>query len=61
MLPLTTHHRFLLGSLSLGHMVNDWVAGTIWLLAPAIAASMGLGPTEVGMILTINGLGAGLA
>ena len=42
-------------------MTNDWVAGTIWLLAPAIAASMGLGPTEVGLILTINGLGAGLA
>jgi len=42
-------------------MVNDWVAGSIWLLAPAIAASMGLGPTEVGLILTINGLGAGLA
>ena len=61
MSPLTSHHRFLLGSLSLGHMVNDWVAGTIWLLAPAIAASMGLGPTEVGLILTINGLGAGLA
>ncbi|MCZ6669143.1 MAG: MFS transporter [Gammaproteobacteria bacterium] len=61
MLPLTPHHRFLLGSLSLGHMVNDWVAGTIWLLAPAIAASMGLGPTEVGLILTINGLGAALA
>ena len=61
MSPLTSHHRFLLGSLSIGHMVNDWVAGTIWLLAPAIAASMGLGPTEVGLILTINGLGAGLA
>lgn len=59
--PLTSHDRFLLGSLSLGHMTNDWVAGTIWLLAPAIAASMGLGPTEVGLILTINGLGAGLA
>ena len=61
MSPLTSHHRFLLGSLSLGHLVNDWVSGTIWLLAPAIAASMGLGPTEVGLILTINGLGAGLA
>jgi MFS family permease len=59
--PLTRHQKFLLGSLSLGHMVNDWVSGTIWLLAPAIAASMGLGPTEVGLILTINGLGAGLA
>lgn len=61
MAPLTRQHRFLLGALSLGHMTNDWVAGTLWLLAPAIAASMGLGPTEVGLILTVNGIGAGLA
>lgn len=54
-------HRFLLGALFMGHMSNDWVAGTLWLLAPAIAASMGLGPAEVGLILTINGIGAGLA
>ena len=54
-------HRFLLGALFLGHLANDWVAGTLWLLAPAIAAAMGLGPTEVGLILTINGIGAGLA
>ncbi len=53
--------RFLLGALALGHLTNDWVAGTLWLLAPAIAASMGLGPAEVGLILTINGIGAGLA
>lgn len=59
--PLDKQHRFLLGALSLGHLTNDWVAGTLWLLAPAIAASMGLGPTEVGLILTINGIGAGLA
>ena len=59
--PLGKQHRFLLGALSLGHLTNDWVAGTLWLLAPAIAASMGLGPAEVGLILTINGLGAGLA
>ncbi len=59
--PLSRQHRFLLGALSLGHMTNDWVAGTLWLLAPAIAASMGLGPTEVGLILTVNGIGAGLA
>ncbi|MDH3537651.1 MAG: MFS transporter, partial [Gammaproteobacteria bacterium] len=55
------HHRFLLGALALGHMTNDWVAGTLWLLAPAIAASMGLGPAEVGLLLTVNGIGAGLA
>jgi len=54
-------HRFLLGALFCGHLSNDWVAGTLWLLAPAIAVSMGLGPTEVGLILTINGIGAGLA
>jgi MFS family permease len=53
--------RFLLGALFMGHLTNDWVAGTLWLLAPAIAASMGLGPAEVGLILTINGIGAGLA
>jgi len=54
-------HRFLLGALFMGHLSNDWVAGTLWLLAPAIAASMGLGPAEVGLILTVNGIGAGLA
>ena len=54
-------HRFLLGALSLGHLCNDWVAGTLWLLAPAIAAAMGLGPIEVGLLLTVNGIGAGLA
>lgn len=61
MKPLDKQHRFLLGALSLGHLTNDWVAGTLWLLAPAIAASMGLGPAEVGLILTVNGIGAGLA
>ncbi|MCP4470354.1 MAG: MFS transporter [Gammaproteobacteria bacterium] len=54
-------HRFLLGAVFMGHLTNDWVAGTLWLLAPAIAVSMGLGPMEVGLILTINGIGAGLA
>ncbi len=53
--------RFLLGALALGHLSNDWVAGTLWLLAPAIAASLGLGPAEVGLILAVNGIGAGLA
>ena len=59
--PAIKQHRFLLGALFLGHLTNDWVAGTLWLLAPAIAVSMDLGPVEVGLILTINGIGAGLA
>ncbi len=58
---VNSHQRFLLGALFMGHLSNDWVAGTLWLIAPAIAASMGLGPTEVGLILAINGVGAGLA
>ncbi len=53
------NNRFLLGTLATGHLVNDWVAGTIWLVAPAIAASMGLGPSEVGLIIAINGIAAG--
>lgn len=55
------HQKFLLGSLFFGHLTNDWVFGTLWLIAPAIAASMDLGPSEVGLILAVNGLGAGLA
>jgi MFS transporter, FSR family, fosmidomycin resistance protein len=58
---IPAQHRFLLGAVFMGHLANDWVAGTIWIIAPAIAASMGLGPTEVGLILTINGIGAGLS
>jgi len=57
----SSHQKFLLSTLFFGHLTNDWMSGTLWLIAPAIAASMGLGPTEVGLILTINGLGAGLA
>ena len=52
---------FLLTSLALGHLTHDWVGGTIWLIAPAVAASMGLGPAEVGLLLAVNGIGAGLA
>ncbi len=56
-----THSKnFTLTTLALGHMVNDGVVGAIWIIAPAIAASMGLGPAEVGLILTVNGIAAGL-
>ena len=54
------HNRFLLGAMFMGHLVNDWVAGAIWIIAPAIAVSLGLGPAEVGIILAVNGLAAGL-
>lgn len=58
--PDRKEKNFLLTTLALGHLANDWVAGTIWLIAPAVAASMGLGPAEVGLILAVNGMGAGL-
>ena len=53
--------RRLLSAFALGHFANDWTAGSLLLLTPAIAAAMGLGPTEIGLMLTINGIGGGLA
>ena len=53
--------RLFLGVFALGHFANDWTAGSLLLLTPAIAAAMGLGPVEVGLLLTLNGVGAGLA
>ena len=55
-----TEKRFLITTLALGHLTNDWVGGAIWLIAPAVAASMGLGPADVGLLLAVNGIGAGL-
>ncbi|MFT4671979.1 MAG: FSR family fosmidomycin resistance protein-like MFS transporter [Pseudohongiellaceae bacterium] len=54
-------NRFLLTAFPLGHLVNDWPGAALWLLAPAIAVSMGLGPLEVGLLITIHSAGAALA
>jgi MFS family permease len=53
--------RLYLSTFSLGHFANDWTAGSLLLLTPAIALTMDLGPTEIGLMLTLNGLGGGLA
>ena len=53
--------RALLTTFTFGHCANDWTAGSILLLTPALAASMGLTPAEVGLLLTFSGIGAGLA
>jgi len=45
----------------LGHLANDWAPSAIWLLAPAIALSMGLSPGEVGILIAIHSIGASLA
>ena len=55
------NNRFLLVALPIGHLVNDWPGAALWLLAPAIAISMGLGPVEVGLLITIHTAGASLA
>ena len=54
-------NKFLLIAMPIGHLVNDWPGAALWLLAPAIALSMGLGPLEVGLLITIHSAGASLA
>ena len=53
--------RLLLGTFALGHFANDWTAGSLLLLTPAIALAMDLGPAEIGLMLTLYGIGGGLA
>ena len=41
-------------------MANDWVGGALWILTPAIAVSMGLSPSEVGLLITVHYVGAAM-
>ena len=43
-----------------GHQANDWAPSSLWLIAPAIGAAMGLTPGEVGLLITISSAGAAL-
>jgi len=52
--------KSLLINFPLGHLANDWAPGAIWLLTPAIAASMGLSPSEIGLLISIHYIGASL-
>lgn len=52
--------RALLINFPLGHMANDWAPASIWLLAPAIGASMELGPSEIGLLIMVSYMGASL-
>lgn len=60
-MPGKRDSRFLLGAFSLGHLANDWPPSAIWILAPAIALSLDLSPTELGLLITIHSLGASIA
>ena len=53
--------RLFLTTFSFGHFANDWTAGSILLLTPAIAVGMDLTPAEVGLLITLMGIGGGLA
>jgi FSR family fosmidomycin resistance protein-like MFS transporter len=50
----------LLVNFGLGHMANDWAPAAIWLLVPAIATSLNLSPTEIGLLIAIHTIGASL-
>ncbi len=45
----------------LGHFANDWPGTTIYILAPAIAVTMDLTPTQVGLLITLHSAGSSLA
>ena len=59
--PVGERHGPLLAMFTLGHMANDWAPGAMWIIAPAIAAAMGLTPAEIGILFAIKGAGAALA
>ncbi len=42
--------RLFLTTFSFGHFANDWTAGSILLLTPAIAVGMDLTPARVGVL-----------
>ncbi len=53
--------RLLLTTFSFGHFANDWTAGSVLLLTPAIAVGMDLTPARVGLLIALMGIGGGLA
>ena len=53
--------RLFLTTFSFGHFANDWTAGSILLLTPSIAVGMDLTPAQVGLLITLMGIGGGLA
>jgi len=45
----------------MGHFAIDWPGSAIFIVAPAVALAMGLGPAEVGLLIAIHSAGASLA
>lgn len=44
-----------------GHGAVDWGSGALWLLAPAMAVSMGLSPLQVGILFAARQIASGIA
>ena len=44
-----------------GHGAVDWGGGALWLLAPAMALSLGLSPLQVGMLFATRQLASGIS
>ena len=44
-----------------GHLAVDWPHGAFWILAPAVALSMDLGPSELGLMVTLIAVGSMLS
>ena len=53
--------RTFLAWFTVGHLANDWPIASLWLIVPTVGLSMGLSPTEVGLLFTIFNLGGALA
>ena len=45
----------------IGHGAVDWGGGALWLLAPAIAVSLGLSPLQVGILFAARQIAAGIS
>ncbi|MEQ8829095.1 MAG: MFS transporter [Alphaproteobacteria bacterium] len=46
---------------SAGHLCIDWPFGALYMIAPAAGLSFGWSPAQVGLLLTIQSIGASLA
>ena len=41
-----------------GHMAVDWPHGAFWILAPAIAISFEMSPSDLGLMISLTAIGA---
>ncbi len=44
-----------------GHMANDWCPGALWILLPAIGMAFDLEASQIGLLVAIHAVGAGIA